>query len=89
MKWLLIFPIKLYQWLTFWAPPVCRYDPSCSDYALQAIHEWGFFKGGWMGFTRILRCNPWGGSGADPVPRRDGANPPGPDSSDPDMSAED
>lgn len=49
-------------------PPACRYTPTCSQYALEAITKYGPFKGGWLAFKRILRCNPWGGSGYDPVP---------------------
>lgn len=49
-------------------PPACRYTPTCSQYALEAIRKYGPFKGGWLAFKRILRCNPWGGSGYDPVP---------------------
>ena len=49
-------------------PPACRYTPTCSQYAKEAIIKYGPFKGGWLAFKRILRCNPWGGSGYDPVP---------------------
>lgn len=49
-------------------PPVCRYTPTCSQYAVEAINKYGPFKGGWLAFKRILRCTPWGGSGFDPVP---------------------
>lgn len=46
----------------------CRYAPTCSDYTEQAIRRFGFWAGGWIGLSRILRCNPWGASGFDPVP---------------------
>jgi uncharacterized protein len=46
----------------------CRYTPTCSQYSLEAIQKYGALKGGWMAFRRILRCNPWGGHGYDPVP---------------------
>ncbi|PVB59986.1 membrane protein insertion efficiency factor YidD [Labrenzia sp. 011] len=46
----------------------CRYAPTCSDYTEQAIRRFGFWTGGWIGLARILRCNPWGASGFDPVP---------------------
>jgi len=49
-------------------PPVCRYTPTCSQYAVEAIKKYGPFKGGWLAFKRIMRCTPWGGSGYDPVP---------------------
>lgn len=46
----------------------CRYTPTCSQYALEAVHKHGPFKGGWLAIKRLLRCNPWGGHGYDPVP---------------------
>ena len=49
-------------------PPSCRYQPSCSAYAITAIERYGALRGGWMAVKRILRCNPWGGCGPDPVP---------------------
>ena len=49
-------------------PAACRYTPTCSQYAVAAINKYGPFKRGWLAFRRILRCNPWGGSGYDPVP---------------------
>ena len=49
-------------------PPSCRYQPSCSQYAIEAIEKYGPIKGGWLGFKRIMRCHPWGGHGHDPVP---------------------
>jgi len=49
-------------------PASCRYYPSCSTYARQAIAEHGPLAGGWLAAKRILRCHPWGGSGVDPVP---------------------
>ncbi|MFZ4521129.1 MAG: membrane protein insertion efficiency factor YidD [Bacteroidales bacterium] len=48
--------------------PSCRFSPSCSVYGVDAIVKYGPFKGGWMTLKRIGRCNPWGGSGYDPVP---------------------
>jgi len=48
--------------------PKCRYLPTCSSYAIEAIEIHGPIKGGWLGFKRILRCHPWGDSGYDPVP---------------------
>ncbi|MBP3534245.1 MAG: membrane protein insertion efficiency factor YidD [Alistipes sp.] len=49
-------------------PPSCRYTPTCSQYALEALRRYGAFKGGWLAFKRLCRCHPWGGSGYDPVP---------------------
>lgn len=49
-------------------PPSCRFQPSCSAYAITAIHRYGALRGGWLATKRILRCNPWGGCGPDPVP---------------------
>lgn len=46
----------------------CRYSPTCSAYSIEAIKKHGPFKGGWLSFKRFLSCNPWGGSGYDPVP---------------------
>ena len=49
-------------------PPACRFTPSCSAYAEEAIEKYGTGKGGWLALRRILRCNPFGGKGYDPVP---------------------
>ena len=46
----------------------CRYTPTCSQYAIEAIRKYGPFKGGWLAIKRIARCHPWGGHGHDPVP---------------------
>jgi len=46
----------------------CRYSPTCSEYAVQAIDKHGIFKGGWLALKRLLSCGPWGGHGFDPVP---------------------
>jgi uncharacterized protein len=48
----------------------CRYFPSCSEFAEDAIEKHGVWAGGWMGASRICRCHPWGGSGLDPVPEQ-------------------
>lgn len=49
-------------------PPSCRFTPTCSVYAMEALQKHGPFKGLWLTLRRILRCHPWGGSGYDPVP---------------------
>ncbi|MCF0163986.1 MAG: membrane protein insertion efficiency factor YidD [Bacteroidales bacterium] len=46
----------------------CRFTPTCSQYAAEAIKKYGIFKGGYLAARRLLRCHPWGGSGYDPVP---------------------
>jgi len=49
-------------------PPSCRYQPSCSQYAIEAVTKYGAIKGSWLALKRLLRCHPWGGCGHDPVP---------------------
>ena len=51
--------------------PCCRYLPSCSEYAEEALHEHGALRGGWLALRRVLRCHPFGGSGYDPPPARE------------------
>lgn len=69
LVWLLVMPIRFYQTaISPYTPPSCRFTPTCSEYARQAIIKHGPFKGLYLAIWRILRCNPWGGSGYDPVP---------------------
>jgi putative membrane protein insertion efficiency factor len=69
LSFLLLLIVKAYKtFISPILPPSCRYSPTCSDYAIQAIQKYGPFKGGWLAFKRILSCNPWGGHGYDPVP---------------------
>lgn len=49
-------------------PPSCRFAPSCSQYAIEALRKYGAIKGSWLAGKRILRCHPWGGHGYDPLP---------------------
>ena len=49
-------------------PPACRYTPTCSAYAEEAVRRYGAARGSWLALRRLLRCHPWGGSGPDPVP---------------------
>lgn len=72
VKRIAIFPVKLYQWTI--SPLLgsnCRHAPTCSQYTIEAIQEWGAMKGIWLGMKRIAKCHPWGTSGYDPVPKRE------------------
>ena len=69
LVWLLLLPIRFYPVaISPYTPPSCRFTPTCSEYARQALLKHGPVKGLWLATWRILRCNPWGGSGYDPVP---------------------
>lgn len=72
---ILAFSIRVYRWVLSPAKAVlfgplgrCRYTPSCSEYALEAVRRHGALAGSWLAVKRIGRCNPWGGCGHDPVP---------------------
>ena len=68
---LLVLPIRLYQRIISpLLPPRCRYTPSCSQYAVEALRKHGPLKGLWLAVYRIVRCNPFGGFGYDPVPEK-------------------
>lgn len=69
MKWTLLGLIRLYQKTLspFW-PSSCRYYPTCSHYAAEAVARFGPWKGGWLALKRLGRCHPWGAMGYDPVP---------------------
>ncbi|GHV44541.1 putative membrane protein insertion efficiency factor [Clostridia bacterium] len=69
MKGLLIWLITLYRRLV--SPlkrPSCRFEPTCSRYALQAVERYGAVRGGYLALRRIARCHPWNAGGYDPVP---------------------
>ncbi len=61
--------IKLYQWIISpWLGQKCRYTPTCSHYAVEALKKYGPVKGLWLTIRRVSKCHPWGGHGYDPVP---------------------
>ena len=69
ITWLFRVLIKGYQWfISPVLPGSCRYYPSCSSYALEALNMHGPLKGSWLGLKRIVRCHPWNDGGYDPVP---------------------
>ncbi|MDE6544442.1 MAG: membrane protein insertion efficiency factor YidD [Muribaculaceae bacterium] len=69
MRRVLILPIRFYQLcISPMLPASCRFTPTCSQYAIEAISRHGAVRGMWLALRRIARCHPWGGSGYDPVP---------------------
>ncbi|WP_370647601.1 membrane protein insertion efficiency factor YidD [Rhodohalobacter sp. 614A] len=63
--------VKFYQFaISPYLGSNCRHTPTCSNYMVEAIQEWGAAKGFWLGLKRILKCHPWGTSGYDPVPKK-------------------
>jgi putative membrane protein insertion efficiency factor len=80
MKRLLMAVVGVYRtWISPLTPPSCRFTPTCSAYAMEALDRHGALRGSWLSLRRILRCHPWGGSGHDPVPlqRQASASDPG------------
>ena len=69
-RWILLGLIRAYQKVVSPAlpPDTCRFYPSCSHYGYQAVYKFGVFKGSWLAFRRVLRCNPFNPGGYDPVP---------------------
>ena len=68
-SYLFIGLIKIYQYtISPLLGASCRYTPTCSQYGIEALKKYGFFKGGYLTVKRVLSCNPWGGHGHDPVP---------------------
>ena len=75
IKRIISFPIyilvKIYQWIISPIFPAnCRYNPTCSNYMIEALEEWGPIKGTYLGLKRIGSCHPWDKFGDDPVPKR-------------------
>lgn len=74
MRPVLLGLIRFYQRaISPWTPPSCRFTPTCSAYAAEAIERHGAGRGSWLAARRLLRCHPWGGEGYDPVPPVKGA----------------
>jgi hypothetical protein len=70
--WIFILPVKIYQWvISPWLNSGCRHYPTCSQYTIEAFKLHGIFWGLLLGTGRLLRCNPWGTSGLDPVPPKE------------------
>jgi putative membrane protein insertion efficiency factor len=68
LKFIPLAIIRFYQYtISPLLKPSCRFEPSCSQYGIDAVNKYGAFKGSWMSLKRIMRCHPWGGSGYDPV----------------------
>ncbi len=65
--------IRAYQWVFAARVSPCRYEPSCSSYALVSLETHGLLRGSWLAVRRLSRCHPWGGHGWDPVPPRKAA----------------
>jgi putative membrane protein insertion efficiency factor len=64
--------IRFYQAaISPYTPAACRFSPTCSSYSLEALQIHGLFKGSWLAIKRIGKCHPWGGSGYDPVPKKE------------------
>ncbi|MBR1667386.1 MAG: membrane protein insertion efficiency factor YidD [Bacteroidaceae bacterium] len=71
LSFLLMLPIRFYRLaISPMFPPTCRFTPTCSQYAIDAIQKHGPFKGFYLACRRVLRCHPWGGHGYDPVPEK-------------------
>lgn len=69
LEFIVLLPVYFYRYaISPHKPPSCRYTPTCSEYSIQAIKKLGIMKGIYLATKRILSCNPWGGSGYDPVP---------------------
>ena len=71
MKYILISLIKVYQKIPGPWHNSCKHHPTCSNYAIGVLCEFGFFKGFWLTIKRIIKCNPWSRGGYDPIPRNE------------------
>ena len=74
MKYIIIFLIKIYQKIPGPWHGYCKFRPTCSEYAIGCLHEFGFFKGMYLSIKRIMRCNPKGIGGYDPIPFKESSN---------------
>ena len=71
-----ILPVRVYQWIISpLFPGSCRHEPTCSNYAVEAIEEWGPLKGMYLGIRRLSKCHPWGTWGPDPIPKKNAKEP--------------
>jgi len=69
VTWLLVGAIRIYQWtLSPWIGPACRFEPTCSRYAIEAVERHGPLRGSWLAAKRLSRCHPLGDYGYDPLP---------------------
>jgi hypothetical protein len=72
MRQLLILLIRMYQRVSRLTPPTCRFHPTCSEYAVEALKTHGVLRGLWLAVRRVCRCHPWSPGGHDPVPALSG-----------------
>jgi len=71
MKQVVLWALRVYKVaVSPLLPPACRYTPTCSEYAMEAIERHGVWTGGWLATRRVLSCHPWSRGGYDPVPER-------------------